>query len=111
MSTTSQPSFSAAGAMCSISSGSRSALGRSPMLGSTREGRNSTSFFVRPGLGVFVIGGLAGSGGDGRLVAGEDRPDFALRREALGRELGEDEHVVLLHLEAASIGGDQDQGL
>src|SRR5262245_1266262 len=97
--------------MCSISSGSRSALGRSPMDGSTREGRNSTTFFLRPALEVFVMGGLGGSGGDGGLVAGEDRLDLALLREALGRELGEDELVVLLHLEAASIGRDQDQGL
>jgi len=51
------------------------------------------------------------SGQDGRLVAGQDAADLALPGEALRRELGEDERVVLPHLEAASIGGDQDQGL
>jgi hypothetical protein len=53
---------------------------------------------------------LAGSAEDGGLVAVEDAADLALLREAAGRELGEDERVVLLHLEAASIGRDQDQG-
>src|SRR5215510_1080964 len=108
-STTSQPSFSATGAMCSISSGSRSALGRSPMDGSTREGRKSTTFFLRPvrAVEVWVMLGLAVSAEDGGLGAVEDAADLALLREAAGRELGEDERVVLLHLEAASIGRDQ----
>jgi hypothetical protein len=55
--------------------------------------------------------GLAESAEDGGLVAVEDAVDLARLREAAGRELGEDEHVVLLHLEAASIGRDQEQGL
>jgi hypothetical protein len=54
---------------------------------------------------------LAESAEDGGLVAGEDAADLARLREAARRELGEDERVVLLHLEAASIGRDQDQGL
>jgi hypothetical protein len=51
------------------------------------------------------------SGEDRVAVAGQDGPDLALLREAAGAELAEDERVVLLHLEAASVGGDQDQGL
>jgi hypothetical protein len=54
---------------------------------------------------------VSGSGEDGRPVAGEDALDLAVLGEARRRELGEDERVVLLHLEAASVGGDERQGL
>src|SRR5882672_6849648 len=46
---------------------------------------------------------------DGLLVAAEDGADLAVLGEAAGTQLGEDELVVLLHFEAASIAGDQDE--
>src|SRR5262247_3016329 len=127
MSTTSQPRRSAIGAMCSSSSGSRSAEGRSPIDGSTREGRKSTTLRRRllrtagpvvmvwcrwgraRGGTVYRLSAPLGGSDHRRLLARKDGPDLALLREPPGGQLAEDRLPVLADLEAAPIRGHEHQ--